>query len=225
VLQEADRLGVRAIVFPELCIAPEHVARIGSAVAPLSGVAVVVAGSCHVEQSEAGGTRKCNRTEVYVRGRVAFVHDKFNPYWHEADGGRSTEDIAPSPSHITILHSGRWSMTAMICKDFLSEPVLRVLTDLLVRLVLVPACSDRLDDFIGPAQRVSERAQAVVAIANIPGAKESEAEDEKQLALVALPLRRATDRIKVQARRPGIVPGLAWRVLGNADLRVKGVGK
>jgi hypothetical protein len=124
-------------------------------------------------------------------------HVKFAPYElkDDAPDDGALDDAPPvalRPEHleplapaITLMMSGDWSWTVLVCKDVLSADVARLLEDLRARLVLVPAMSGKTEIFEQRCRELAVNAQAVAVVANTP------MDPAAAAALIARPLREA----------------------------------
>jgi hypothetical protein len=84
-----------------------------------------------------------------------------------SDPVERTEHLTPTQGEITVHMTGDWSFVTLVCKDLLELPVVRMLEDLRVRLVLVPACTPKTDIFEQRAAALAINAQSIVVIANM----------------------------------------------------------
>jgi predicted amidohydrolase len=177
-LDKAVEQGVDVIVLPELCADAQVFTRVRAwrAARPTGLIPVIVAGSRHVERADDGPGE--NEALVIFSTGEETTHRKISPYVFRErvrdDGTPSQEEIerrefiGSRTNALTVHYSGDWSMTVAICKDILEMSVLRALEDLRIRLVLVPACSDKTDLIESHAVQLSKHAQAAVIIANLP---------------------------------------------------------
>ena len=62
--------------------------------------------------------------------------------------------------------SASWTVTMLICKDAVQEPVPTLLADLRANLVLVPCLSFKMDAFRSAAGTIATRTQGITLVAN-----------------------------------------------------------
>lgn len=166
----AEDQGCAVVVFPELSVSMELYKRLERWFRSRSGaVSLVVAGSVHHEESDG------NRNSAFVLTRThTWRHDKFAPFevseklaaelgWAPAN---YLEKIDQGTTCLRLIFAGMWSLCVLVCKDFLHDQVLATLGRFRVRLVLVPALTQRLDEFEARAGVLASTAQSVVAVAN-----------------------------------------------------------
>lgn len=185
VLDAAEAEAISVLVLPELCIdayGQEVVERWCQR--PARKLDVLAAGSRHLEEA---GVRR-NRATVFVRNAPPFTHDKFTPFIMRKGETEVREDIATAPARITIHYSEGWSVVVLVCKDLLDERVAPLLEQLRVRLVLVPAFSERTAPFRARLEELACGAQAIVVVANTP------ASDDCDAMVIALPLEHSSVR-------------------------------
>jgi predicted amidohydrolase len=146
-----------------------------------TAIPVILAGSRHIErQGDEPGENEA--VVVFGTGEEA-VHRKIAPYVfrdHYRDDGtpsateiERTEFIGSTSNTLAIHYSGDWSLAVAICKDLLDTAVVRALEDLRVRLILVPACSEKTDLLEHHARQLSRNAQSTVIVANLPTGPEA----------------------------------------------------
>lgn len=130
------------------------------------GPRLLVAGSYHHGGVGTGVTRARNTAVAWVRGHAAPLwHDKHSP------GDRPIlEGIVPEgwPELRVYVSRDGWQLAVAICRDLLNPQALHALTEAGANLVLVPAMSETLVAFGGPAAQLVGGAQALVAVANNP---------------------------------------------------------
>jgi hypothetical protein len=132
---------------------------------------LVVAGSAH---TLSGDGRRINRaTGVLADSDRRMVHDKIVPF----DTLTSTttppqkEALDPPPDgrpSLTIYHADVYRFCVLICKDLLSERVVRALGRMGVNIVLCPAMSARTRSFSDRGAQLRADAQAMTFIVNGP---------------------------------------------------------
>jgi hypothetical protein len=164
ILQDADQGEAMLVVLPELtagsaAVVDEMEEWLNREKRHLQ---MIVAGSCHVEESP--GVRR-NSCTTLVRGTRRRVHHKFSPFSSPAG---QEEDLQPIEPSLTIRYSGSWAFVTMICKDLLGAEVRSILHQLRPRLVLVPAMSPKLQPFRASTGDLVSHTQAFVIIANVP---------------------------------------------------------
>lgn len=168
-VEQARARRCHVLVFPELSIDDETLDAIRTHdERPL----LVVAGSRHTPAQPQGPGD--NVAVVFV-GSEERSHIKFRPFDfvdRDANGEatRRTEHLLPRNAAFTIFMSQSWSFCVLICKDFLSPEVQRLLVSLRVRLILVPTLSMEIEDFRVGVEHVALHGQALTLIANEPSA-------------------------------------------------------
>jgi predicted amidohydrolase len=163
-LERAIDAGVEAVVFPELSVdaalLDELRAFCDARDWPFT---LLVAGSHHVPV--AAGAAGENLCVALLNGALELEHRKFSPF----DLGGRREHLRPATAAITIHLSTQCSLAIAVCKDILDTAVVRVLSDLCVKLVLAPACSSKRQGFEAHATELATHAQAVTLVANTGG--------------------------------------------------------
>jgi hypothetical protein len=120
------------------------------------------------------------------------VHRKFTQFeYQDGEATRRLEHIDTHDACVTLFWAGSWSFTVLICKDLLEVPVVRVLSDLRVRLALVPALSPKTELLEERASELATNSQAVVLVANTPS------DPVAATAIFARPTRQVSRRIVV----------------------------
>jgi predicted amidohydrolase len=175
---------------------------------------LLVAGSHHVEDAPDGGAagplRRNRAVAMLPHGEV--VHHKFARFlFADADGVQRVEDIDRHPRQITLHLCRDWSFTVLICKDFLDEGVVHLLGELRVRMVLVPAFSEKTQAFEGLAHALTVNAQSTVVVANTPGA------DDAAVGIFARP---TLDRALLVGSAADHPPPVVLALTDEGDLRV-----
>jgi hypothetical protein len=199
-LDRAHAGGSSVVVLPELSTDQQGALRIdGRLRNGLPGLRVVVGGSYHPAPVEA--TEQRNESVTFLSGSSAVRHRKFGRFTMCHDGSERTEDIQRWPAVIRISMSGSWSLVTLICKDFLEPQVAHLLAELRVRLVLVPAFSEKMQAFEAHGWEMVVNSQAVVVVANAPALSDSCA------AVLFRPKRRKPLRMVklVKARAPLLI--------------------
>jgi predicted amidohydrolase len=168
-LDEADRVGVRILLLPELSVDPT----IASAIErwftrARRSISILVCGSMHVERD---GQPRSESLILLPGGRV-IEHFKFSSLRLPLPGEDGSilehqEDVVTEPAVIPLLMCGDWSFTVLIGKDLLEPGVDRILELLGVRLVLVPSCSPETDVLELSASTLAARNLAVVLLGNL----------------------------------------------------------
>jgi predicted amidohydrolase len=186
-LKDAGESAADIVVFPELCLRIEAMQEALEYCRNLpQRPMLVVAGSSHTPSDLSTPGR--NEAYALLRGhRDPLVHQKLTRFElrnHEGGEVRS-EFIATDVPRITLYLSGGWSFTFVICKDFLDLAVVRILTDLRVRLALVPSMSEKTEMFEQRARELALNSQCIVLIANTPGSPDA------ATAILARPTREA----------------------------------
>lgn len=124
----------------------------------------VVAGSRHVPRPDRDQPGENVATLLTPGGR--HEHRKYAPYViREAGGLDRHEDIWPT-KRLRLLVSGRSSVLLLVCKDFLDAEATALATALRATLVLVPALTDRTDEFCVRAEQLVLDCQATTLVAN-----------------------------------------------------------
>lgn len=188
--------GASIIVVPELSTDAETEQIIARWFAATPSVALVVAGSRHLDGE---GEPRRNRARILLRGAPAdqpLHHDKFSSYSIVLEeGGVQRTEWIERPNVLTIVAGRRWSFCPLICKDFLEPTARRILIDLRVRAVLVASMSPKTGLYVTDAAAVAQDAQALVFVSNIPH------KDSDHTAILAQPRLGATPAS--QRQHPG----------------------
>ena len=220
-METAAAEGASMLVLPELCLEEASCRDVHDWLLEDRRLLVVAAGSAHTRGDDEGGCLR-NRCHVFVGGRPIFAHDKNMRFALKRKDGVKSEDIETEPLCVNVVLSGAWSMTTLICKDVLAKPLADLLERLFVKVVLVPACSDRLDDFRGSIHGLVTHAQSVVAVANIAGERPGDGgEDDAEIALIAFPMKKDADRLLSVRRGEAAAPVLVSRAFDGTVLDVK----
>ena len=176
---EIDRLvsaavaaGASVVVLPELCVTESLAAKLQDWTCRPGGPRLLVAGSYHhedrhpaAEDGDLAGPRR-NTAVAYLRGcQVPLTQDKHSPADRPVN-----EDIQPAgwPQLRVHVSGDGWHLVIAICRDLLNPHAVHALTEAGVNLALVPAMSETLVAFGGPAAQLVGAGQAFVAVANNP---------------------------------------------------------
>ena len=160
--------GASIVVLPELCVDEASATRLQTWTRRTDGPRLLVAGSYHHEDaiSHDGGPRRRNTALTWVRGHEQPLwQDKHSPADHPI-----AEDIQPQgwPEMRVYVTADGWHLVIAICRDLLNPEAVHALTEVGANLVLVPAMSESLVSFGGPAAHLVGAGQALVAVANNP---------------------------------------------------------
>ena len=166
---EAVAEGASIVVLPELCVDEASATRLQAWTRRPDGPRLLVAGTYHHEDatSPRGGRRRRNTALTWVRGSPAPLwQDKHSPADHPI-----AEDIQPQgwPEMRVYVTADGWHLVIAICRDLLNPEAVHALTEVGANLILVPAMSESLVSFGGPAAHLVGASQALVAVANNPG--------------------------------------------------------
>ncbi|MGW5723393.1 NUDIX domain-containing protein [Amycolatopsis sp. NPDC003865] len=162
-MTRATAAGASIIVLPELCVTEELAEHLRDWVHRPDGPRLLVAGSYHHEGSP---RRRRNTALAWVRGcDRPLTHDKHSPADRPV-----TEDIQPQgwPELRVYVTADGWHLVIAICRDLLNPHAVHALAEAGANLVLVPAMSETLVPFGGPAAHLVGSCQAFVAVANNP---------------------------------------------------------
>lgn len=161
-LAQAKTLGVAVVVLPELSVDGSIVQSLAQEWASETNLPILFAGSIHCVDDN----RRANRSTVLMPGvGAAWSHDK-SSIFEDREGNR--EPIDPSEPCITLGCGHVVRIATLICKDALSPSAARLIADLGVHLLAVPAMSDRLWDFSNVASQLIARSQGATVVANNP---------------------------------------------------------
>jgi hypothetical protein len=168
-IRAAGRAGASIIVLPELCVTEELAFELADWVRRPDGPKLLVAGSYHHADDrglERVAHRRRNTAIVWVRGHDdPLIHDKHSPAERPV-----IEDIHSEgwPELRVYVTGDGWHLAIAICRDLLNPQAVHALAEAGVNLVLVPAMSETLVAFGGPAAQLVGSNQALVAVANNP---------------------------------------------------------
>jgi 8-oxo-dGTP pyrophosphatase MutT (NUDIX family) len=163
--------GAGIVVLPELAVTPSLARRLRAWTRRPDGPRLLVAGSYHHQDgpSRVGAApgRRRNTALAWVAGHTEpLLHDKHSPADRPV-----TEDIQPQgwPEQRVYVLADGWHLVIAICRDLLNPEAVHTLAETGANLVLVPAMSESLTAFGGPAAHLVGARQALVAVANNPG--------------------------------------------------------
>ncbi len=167
-LERAAEQGCRLVVFPELSVPRGVVDELSRWLDRQQTVELIVAGSHH---RKAKNGRWHNESQILFRGwRRRRRHRKFRPFSFIDTEGQTrvtrTEDLAQTSPRMRVYLSTSWTLSLLICKDAVVEPVPRALVNLRANLVLVPALSFKLDAFRTAVADVATWSQGIALVAN-----------------------------------------------------------
>lgn len=160
---QAGAAGASIIVLPELAVPPELADELQDVVGRPGGVRLIVAGAHHRVDADGG---RHNTAVAWLRGSaVPLRQDKHSP----ADSP-VVEDLrhAGWPEIRIHVSSDGWHVALAVCRDLLNPSAVQALAEGGVHLLLVPAMSETLLPFGGPAAHLVGATQALVAVANGP---------------------------------------------------------
>ena len=163
----ATDAGASVVVLPELCVDETLAQHLRRWVEAPDGPRLLVAGTYHHEVCDATGlSRRVNTAVTWVRGwNGPLCTDKHSPAEHPI-----AEDIQPSgwPEIRVYVTADGWHLAVAVCRDLLNPQAVHALTEAGANLVVVPAMSDTLISFGGPAAQLVGTGQALVVVANNP---------------------------------------------------------
>lgn len=165
-LGRAEQAGASVVVLPELCLTEQIAGELAAWVRRPGPLRLLVAGSFHHTDRVKGKAVRVNRAVTWVRDHpLPLVHDKRSPADRPV-----TEDIAASgwPELRVYVTADGWHLVIAICRDLLNPNAVHALTEAGANLVLVPAMSETLVPFGGPAAQLVGCEQALVVVANNP---------------------------------------------------------
>lgn len=179
IIEKAIRLAseknVDIVITPELSNTPETVERIRETLRDIGEnsdrpcPSIVIAGGAHLQVGE----KRVNRMTTIYAGRSPYLvtHDKVAKYAMAIPAGSTVVELEEDIDRSVELriHAGvNWSMVTLICADFLEPTVVRAVSDLCPRVVVVPAMSMKTGDFERRIGEVISNCQALVVVANGP---------------------------------------------------------
>lgn len=181
---EIDRLiavattaGAQIVVLPEPCVTERLATSLQEWVRRPGGPRLLVAGSYHHRDGRPGADsrlhRRRNTAIGWVRGSDRLVlHDKYSPADRPVIEGIQPDGWPEVRVHVT---ADGWHLAIVICRDLLNPQAVNALAEAGVNLLFVPTMSETLMAFGGPVAHLVGSGQALVAIANNPGAWTDEA--------------------------------------------------
>ena len=178
-IARACAAGAEIVMLPELCLTEELAHSLQRWVRRPDGPRLLVAGSFHHDDEHAAPDEACagapetpatlgrrNTAMAWVRGHDRpLTQDKHSPADRPV-----VEDIRPEGwprLHVYVTADG-WHLVIAICRDLLNPQAVHALSEAGANLILVPAMSETLVPFGGPAAQFVGSGQAIVAIANNP---------------------------------------------------------
>lgn len=169
-LDQARRQRVAILVLPELCLTRELLDELVANRA-FEGIPLVVAGSYHEPVSGANGPG-ANVCVVFANGAHVFSHRKFSDYYFDEPRPPSASPIRyhehlvreDGTAGFDVLISPRCAVVVLICKDAFGE-VGDLVQKFAPTLVLIPAMSDKTDDFELLAVRLARDPQGFTLVA------------------------------------------------------------
>lgn len=206
-LQQARERGVGMVVLPELSVDAGIAQSLAQEWAQSTDYPMLFAGSAHLVD----GDRRVNRTTVLLPGVGAAWHHDKTVVFEDREGNR--EPIDPGEPCITLGCGYQVRVATLICKDALDADTYRLVADLGVHVLAVPAMSDRLGDFAAAASELIAQAQGATVVANNP---RMWPRGEVEHALLGQPVQDAEPR--VVERRSESAPDLAIARLGSGWL-------
>lgn len=198
---EAD---ARIIVFPELTGSPELTELVAAEINTRPGPRLVIAGSHHELRSDDGVNVAAG---VLAYSGVRLHHEKLTPFFGE---GKTKEGIRRA-THLTLYDAGPYRFAIAICKDLLSENTRELYARYGANVILVPAMSQKTEDFATAAGELVSSRQAVTLVANAILALQSATPVEPS-SVLGQPVRGA--RV-IQSTHPGPAPGLTIYKVGE----------
>ncbi|MDO8362229.1 MAG: hypothetical protein Q7V88_04975 [Actinomycetota bacterium] len=198
--------GCRVIVAPECAVPQRCVDELCEIVAQAAPQPIVFAGSSHLEVAGA----KMNLAPVLLGELTApaWTHRKMSRFETSRNGQRVTEGIdLENPPSLRVATGAHVRIAAMICKDILDIDRARLVGELGVHLIGVPAMSPTMTEFPAAAHEVIRRSQGVMVVANNPLGWEGE---RVVHALMSRPTRDDVGRVLRSdvAHPPGLVIGV-----------------
>lgn len=216
-LRQAERAGASVVVLPELCLTERMAADLESWVRRPGPLRVLVTGSFHHVDAPDGHAIRVNRAQTWVRGHAGpLLHDK-----HSSADRPVSEDIAASgwPELRVYVTSDGWHLVIAICRDLLNPSAVHALTEVGANLVLVPAMSETLVPFGGPAAQLVGCDQALVVVANNPADWSLESQSERRRPARALFGHPGLGQQTRLVHAPDDNTGLALMHVGSAQIR------
>lgn len=166
---QAVDAGASIVLIPELSVTEALALQLSDWVRRPGRIRLLVAGSYHHADPDGGADRgrRRNTAVAWVRGYdQPLTHDKHSPADRPV-----IEDIHPQgwPELRIYVTADGWHVVVAICRDLLNPEAVHALVEAGTNLALVPAMSETLVPFGGPAAQLVGSGQAIVAVANNPG--------------------------------------------------------
>jgi len=204
------------VVFPELCVTGEILDGLQELLDGIrSETLIIAAGSMHLEDLTRG--RQNVAQTLIPHADMSLTHRKFTNFV-DREGRSEGLDISDRPL-LRILTGNHVRVASVICKDFVAPGVAEQLGELGVHVVLVPAMSERLDDFGPPTGALLSRSQGVVVVANGPRIWSGEVPYHALLGQPTKDVRRHLEVSKPTEPAPGwssASPGGSWTYRGSS---------
>lgn len=168
-LELARQNGCRLVAFPELSVPARTVDAMRRWLERQQVVELIVAGSRHKKSRDG---RWHNEATLLLRGLPKLTHRKFRAFsfidtlTEPKKRVRRTEHLAVRVPRVRAWLSPNWTVTLLVCKDVVQEPLPALLADLRANLVLVPCLSFKMDAFRSAAGTIATRAQGITLVAN-----------------------------------------------------------
>lgn len=209
-LTQAVTAGASVVVLPELAISPDLADELQDWVRRPGPVRLLVAGA-H-QHVDANGNRY-NTAVAWLRGsELPLTQDKHSGADLPVSEGLRHDGWPEIRVHVS---ADGWHVALAVCRDVLNPSAIQALAEAGVNLLLVPAMSDALLPFGGPAAQLVAANQALVVVANGP-AEWSRAAGRTAAALFGHPGLLGQTRL-VHAVPTG--PGVALFTVESALLR------
>jgi len=202
--------GAQIFVLPEVCLDTDEVHSLRASLESRAEHFVAALGSSHelVEGERRNVARLVTSVHQAQQHKIVGVRTKVRSGGREVE---AREDIEPVRPRLRIFYGRHWSAAVAICRDFIDVEIGRVLEDLRVSIVLVPACSPTTHDFERGAQQLASNAQAHVLVANMC----SDSTEEPAATILGRPLASPEQRLDVVRRNGFTVPGRVVRRLAD----------
>ncbi|ALV38564.1 amidohydrolase [Streptomyces sp. CdTB01] len=216
---QAVAAGAGIVVLPELSVTEPLARQLAAWVRRPDGPRLLITGSYHHEDSPSDGPargRRHNTAMAWVKGHnQPLLHDKHSPADRPV-----VEDIQPQgwPEQRVYVLADGWHLVITICRDLLNPEAVHTLAEIGANLVLVPAMSESLTAFGGPAAHLVGAHQALVAVANNPGqwpASGTGAAGRPSRALFGHPGFARQTRL---VHAPDPAPGIALLTVGSGQI-------
>lgn len=197
------KVDARIVVFPELTSSPDLVALVSETINLAPGTRLVVAGSWHEERDGDGANVAVG---VVARSAAVLEHRKMAAF---IDANHTKEGIRRG-RQLLLYDAGPFRVAVAICKDILDQNVRDLLARHGVNLLLVPALSDKTEDFAAAVDHLVRTNQAVTLVVN--GALTASGARVEPSSVLGQPFRPGT---VIQASHPGPAPGLTMFRVGH----------